>query len=514
MFNNNNLSFAVTVLLCLVAAYPGFYPKATLPGAPLLRALAAAASSPRPGLTIALGTNVCVDLVVPAADVLPALPPPTAAAPPGDRAFLATPADAAAAFAHHAAAGAAGERSSAPAVMAALLAPAQASPRARHILGGNAALMAQKLARLGARVILGGRVGPKAAQLLAAGVAPAGALAAADDVHLILEYAAGEALLPGLPPAPRANRFIVTSGVPGEGPAALQEALARAASGGAHALVLSGLHALENLPPLARNQTLAAIAAALAARAPRALPVHVELASVASGEYLRQVVEVVLAPHASSLGFNEGEAAGLYEALGGGYGGRGQPKERGELTAMVPRVAAVGAALRHAFRALPRLSRAHFHSLAHHIVVHRVGGSGGGGGGVGGAGFPWSGNPAGAAAAGALACAEQACDTTAAAAGEGQFYSLCPTKVGVGDPEAGSGVSAVRRLTLQAPAAEWRWPLHNETSSSGSGSSGGAGAQELHFAAVPVPVCAKPTRTVGLGDAVSAAALGADIAVA
>jgi hypothetical protein len=87
---------------------------------------AQAAAAPRPGLTIALATNVCVDLVVPAADVLPALPALPAGAA-GDRAFLATPADAAAAFAHHAAAGAAGERSSAPAVMAA---PNSPSPTA------------------------------------------------------------------------------------------------------------------------------------------------------------------------------------------------------------------------------------------------------------------------------------------------------------------------------------------------------------------------------------------------
>jgi ADP-dependent glucokinase len=504
MFDNNTLSFLVTLALCALASLPGLYPPATLPGAQLLRALSAAAAAPRPGLTIALATNVCVDLVVPAADVLPALPALPAGAA-GDRAFLATPADAAAAFAHHAAAGAAGERSSAPAVMAALLAPAQASPRARHILGGNAALMAQKLARLGARVILGGRVGPKAAQLLAAGVAPAGALAAADDVHLILEYAAGEALLPGLPPAPRANRFIVTSGVPGEGPAALAEALARAGAAGAHALVLSGLHALESLPAQERSETLAATAAALAAR-PRGLPVHVELASVASAAFLAEVAAVVLAPHAASLGFNEGETAALYEALGGGYGGRGQPRERGELTALMPRVAAVGAALRHAFRALPLLTRAHFHSLAHHIVVHRVGGQGEGA--VAGGAWPWSRDPAAAAAAGAVACAEQACDVPAGEAREGQFYSLCPTKLGVGDPEVGSGVSAVRRLALAAPAATWRWPLHNATSAGGGG-----GGAELLFAAVPVPVCAKPTRTVGLGDAVSAAALGADIAV-
>ena len=165
--------------------------------------------------------------------------------------------------------------------------------------------------------------------------------------------------------------------------------------------------------------------------------------------------------------------------------------------------------MRHMFRALPALTRAHFHSLAHHIVAHRVSavvGGGGEGAAVAHA-APWSSDPAGAAAAGALACAEQACDTSAAAAQEGQFYTLCPSKLGVGDTEVGSGVSSVRRLTLEAPAATWQWAL-------GGNGTGAAAGQAIAFAAVPVPVCAKPTRTVGLGDAVSAAALGADVVVA
>ena len=382
--------------------------------------------------------------------------------------------------------------------MAALLEPASASPLARHVLGGNAALMAQRLARSGVRVVLGGRIGPKAAQLLHAGVLPAAPTAALDDTHLILEYAAGEAFEGAGAPAPRANRFIVTSGVPGEGPAALRETLARAAAEGAHVVVLSGLHALENLPPAQRTATLAALAAALAARTPPTLPVHVELASVASAEYLQEVAALILAPHAASLGFNEGEAAALYAVLGGRYGAPGTPKDAGELTALVPRVASVSALLRHIFRALPRLTRAHFHSLAHHIIAHSVGSSGA-------AARPWSAHPAAAAAAGALACATQACDTDAAAATPAQFYTLCPSKLGVGDTELGSGVSAVRRLTLEAPMAEWTWPLRNASAQDGEAS--------LHFALAPVPVCAKPTRTVGLGDAVSAAALGADIVV-
>jgi len=440
-----------------------------------------------------------VDLVAPAADVLGPLlasaPPPA----PGDRAYLASPADALAAFLHHAVAGAAGERSSAPGVLAPLAASAAASPRSARLLGGNAALMARKMAAMGVGAVLGGRVGPAAGALLPAGVAPAGALAGEDEVHLILEYGKGEAFEGGGgAPAPRANRFIITSALPEEAPREFARTLAAGAAAGARVVVLSGLHMLEPLEGGARREALAAIAEALAGADERArargappTPVHVELASMASPEFVGEVAGVVL-PLAASVGFNEQEGAALFEAMGGRYGGGGgglPPAAREELTQQVPRVAAVASMLRFLFRRLPRLSRIHFHSLAHHVLAHRRGG-------------PWAaGGPAPAAAAGAVACATQACDLPAwhapPPAGEGAFYTLCPSRIGVGDPEAAAGTSVVRRLTLAAPLAEWEWE-----------EAGGAG---ILFALAPVPVCAKPTRTVGLGDAVSAAALVADV---
>ncbi len=449
---------------------------------------------------------MCVDLVVPAADVLgpllAAAPPPA----PGDRAYLSAPSDVLDVFLHHVGAGAAGERSSAPGVLAPLVAAAGASSRAARVLGGNAALMARKMAAMGVAAVLGGRVGPAAGALLPAGVAPAGALAREDEVHLILEYGKGEAFVGGAAGgAPRANRFIVTSALPEEAPAEFARTLTAGAAAGARVVVLSGLHMLEPLAGPARREALAAIAEALAAADAAAAaagapptPVHVELASMASPEFVGEVAGVVL-PLAASLGFNEQEGAALFEAVGGRYGGAGglPPTSREELTQQVPRVAAVASLLRFLFRRLPRLSRIHFHSLAHHVLAHRRGGEGEGGG-----GHPWAaGGPAPAVAAGAVACATQACDLPRWDApppgGDAAFYTLCPSRLGVGDPERGTGTSVMRRLTLDASVAEWEWEE--------------AGGAVIAFALSPVPVCAKPTRTVGLGDAVSAAALVVDV---
>lgn len=509
VFTSNVSSYLTALLICVLAGmYP--YPKHTLEGVSLLQSLSKVASTPKASLAVALCTNVCVDLVVPAGDVMsPYLGAPGVSV--GDVPFLATTTDVASAFLHHANGGVAGERSSAQEAMASLLSHANASPHSKALLGGNAALMAQRMAAMGVKVVLGGRIGPRARALLPPSVASAAPQADTDDVHLILEYGKGEEF--GGVASPRANRFIVTSGVPGEAPAAVRETVEAVRSGNdvTGVLVLSGLHALENLPTGERTETLKGIADALAARTPATLPVHVELASTASHTYSLEVARAIF-PHASSLGFNEGELASLYEALGGLYINKGgHPGNRGELAGGLPKVASVAYALRFILREFPTLTRLHFHALPYHILAHKVRAN------MAASHAPWSNNPSGAAAAGAMACALQACDildTPPASltldANATLFTTLCPSKLGVVDGELGSGLTAVRRLSLENPTASWVWGFEE-----GRGVVEGEGEEgqfNIHFAAVPVPICSKPTRTVGLGDTVSASALATDIA--
>lgn len=439
---------------------------------------------------MALCTNVCIDLVVPASEVLKSFLKVEGVSHE-DRVYLGSTADVASAFLHHANTGSAGERSCAPDVMTTLLGFANASPNARHYLGGNAALMGKRMAAMGVKVVLGGRIGPRARDLLPSSVNPAAPLSDTDDVHLILEYGKGEAFPGGSSDgSPRANRFIVTSGVPSEAADSVLETVS--SSKGVGALVLSGLHALENLEETSRKSTLESMASTLATRSPMNLPVHVELASTATHAYSLLVARTIF-PHASSLGFNEGELASLYEALGGIYINKGgNPANRGELAGTVPRVASVSYALRFIFREFPSLTRLHFHALPYHILAHKVP--------IGKKTHtPWSSNPGGSVAAGALACALQACDVSSPSAvtNASTFTTLCPSKLGVADGEIGSGLSSVRKLTLENPVASWVWALDDTF--------------EVHFHTAPVPICANPTKTVGLGDTVSASALATDI---
>ncbi len=118
-----------------------------------------------------------------------------------------------AALAFHAKDGIAGERLvTDTAVFQAIVTAAQQASH-NNSVGGNAALMARRFAELpGTSVLLGGVVGSELRTLLGTGVSivsPGGDASVKDEVHLILEYASGDAVL-GVS-APRANRFIVSS---------------------------------------------------------------------------------------------------------------------------------------------------------------------------------------------------------------------------------------------------------------------------------------------------------------
>lgn len=79
------------------------------------------------------------------------------------------------------------------------------------------------------------------------------------------------------------------------------------------------------------------------------------------------------------------EAAFLYESIGGEYDGadrdatvRSGVPTRANVTSLEPAVPAIASVLRAVLAAFPRLSRAHFHSLAYHAVAYQASRVGGG----------------------------------------------------------------------------------------------------------------------------------------
>jgi ADP-dependent glucokinase len=524
IFEHNALVYLLVV--AFAASFGTLYRPELARPAQLLTALSAAASSPSKGLVVGLGTNVCVDLIVPARDVLTSIP---ASAQAADVSAVSTLEEARSVFLHHFEAGAAGERScSSPPLFASLSRAAEASAHARRSLGGNAALMARKLARLGVDVVLGGHIGPAAASLLPASVrvakdadgsSSAAAAAAApptpsspnDEVHLILEYGRGEAIAGRT--ASRANRFILTADLANADAAGALRAVVRASdAANAHALVVAGLHMLEPLPDELRRARLADLAGVLRGRS-GGYAVHVELASSADPAWTRLVADTLF-PLADSVGFNEVEAAFLYEALGGAYGegssgaaaaAAAVVKSRDEVTSSTSlRIVSVAGLLRFVLESHPHLSRAHFHSLAVHVIAHAQPARGAAGAAEAPASL-WR-EAAGAVAAGAAAATTEACGASAEtlAADPGSLFTVSPALVNVADPRRGTGKQTTQSLSPSHPVAAWEWAAE---------SGDGAGARNVSFALAPVAACRSPASTVGLGDAISAAGLAADVRV-
>jgi len=481
----------------------------------VLQALARLAESRRPNVSVALGYNVCVDAIA-RWDAVLSGPDRTIRADAGDVAFLSTREEAVGAFQHFFAAGYAAERSSDPTVLAPMVAAAMAAPTTRSNLGGNAGLMARKIAssKTAHTVVLGGHIGPRARAMLPPTITLAAPQEDADEVHLILEYAKGDRLDGGGPSAPRANRFIITADTSNQDAGAMVATVQAADAAAVDVLVVAGLHMMEPLPVEQRQRSLDDIATALAAaRTP--FSVHIELASAASHDYVRAIAQTLF-PRAHSLGFNEQEAAFLYTALGGQWAATAVPVTKADAswlphpsqvqssTASEP--AAVAHLLRHIFNhpASANLTRLHFHSLAWHILAYRDDGM-----------RRWHAHPR-AVAAGAVAGSLDACQVSQSTVRADQVVLLQSLSFPVTDPTAAASAhlpgGANNTFRLQQfnlsslyPTATWLWaPVAATSSPAGA-------APSLQFSLAPVPVCAAPVSTVGLGDAISASGLAADV---
>lgn len=148
---------------------------------------------------------------------------------------------------------------------------------------------------------------------------------------------------------------------------------------------------------------------------------------------------------------------------------------------------------RRVMRSFPSLVRVHFHCLAFHVIAmaHAADAR---------PPPPWGAARA-AVAAGSVAATLQACGGGGGGdALHGRDLSfLAPRSIIAGDPEAGGGAPGRVALTAESPVGEWSWAV--------APGGGGGTARVVEFAFAPVVVCAVPARTVGLGDAISAAGL-------
>ncbi|XP_075064431.1 ADP-dependent glucokinase isoform X2 [Mixophyes fleayi] len=410
---------------------------------------------------VAVGVNACVDVVVSGVSLLQALGlHPNAG---GDHPVLNTQEELAATFLHYMQRGAAAERFYSDAdSFQHISQTASQDPGAKHFVGGNAALIAKRLAtHSDVEVLLCGPVGPKLHELLDERIlVPPTSLQEQDEYHLILEYKAGEQW--GSGHAPAASRFIFSHDLSNGAMTSLEVLLSSLEEFQPNLLVLSGLHMMEGLSREKRASRLHEAAIALS-DVPSDVLIHLELASMTDGDLMRGIIHQVF-PLVSSLGLNEQELLFLSQSASG-------PHSTLSTWSGVPDVGIVSDILfwilQDSGRGDSVLTRVHFHTLAYHIIATIDG---------------FWGNQVAAVAAGARIAGAQACASEI----------IEPSRVMLKSPlefsTSQTDMGPTARVSAKEPVATW--------------SKGGV---TFHF--TPVLVCKDPTRTVGLGDAISAEGL-------
>ncbi|KAG8324143.1 hypothetical protein J6590_099167 [Homalodisca vitripennis] len=240
---------------------------------------------------------------------------------------------------------------------------------AHFSLGGNAPLMAQRLSQEGCQVLLAATMTPRLRHSIAPSLKVVGGTAARDDVHLILEYKAGD--LWGPYTAPRANRFIIHNDNNNPVISSLEEFQQALKSFNTDLLVVSGLQMMDNYPfeKGERRKRLLGVREQMLSQPPKTR-IHFEMASYTEMLLLEQLVDLVI-PHSDSLGMNEQELANLVSLY--------QFGNVSFVSDSNPRVATVLDQMRHLLRLIEtsskekpgsrKLTRIHVHTLAYQAIL-------------------------------------------------------------------------------------------------------------------------------------------------
>ena len=429
-----------------------------------------------------------------------------------------------------------------------------------HILATPAGMAGQR------RVVLVANVGPVLANLLPKNMEVAQEMKSdQDEVHLILEYAKGEKW--GTLTAPRANRFIFSHDRtnaelrPLDG---FRAALDRVQGGTgvgkgkgenksnndvvastADVLVVSGVHQLASEPESLRQARVDKLVEFLDSVDSR-LPVHLELACIEDAAFMALLASKVLSK-VDSLGLNEQELAALAAAVPeaphhallardgldipevglvadvmgwilskfgstststnsssscGGSGSAGGAGGGGNCSSSS------------SSQDGRRLSRVHFHSLTFHLLATRR--------------DFWADSEA-AAATGATTCSARACESPELDPKRFDLLfpptyrrSMLPSTLGRSSSDSNSASGSSSDSSSSSSSSSGGHGGCNNGDNVGSSSSQSdklyyfnpetpvtswQGLPGIDFSLAPVLVCKKPTKTVGLGDSISAAGL-------
>uniref|UniRef100_H3GDX2 ADP-dependent glucokinase n=1 Tax=Phytophthora ramorum TaxID=164328 RepID=H3GDX2_PHYRM len=294
-------------------------------------------------------------------------------------------------FAYYFSSGAAAEQSTlTPEQFREVVALADALPGVNRKVGGNAATMAERASAEGCIVLLGAAIGKQMKPYFRdPRIQLVGHLEEHqhEDVHLVLEYASGDAFRGHT--SPRANRYYLNHDVHNARLSVLEEFEQSLEAFKPDLVVFGGLQLMEvETDERGRLMRLKALSEVLQNLFLAQTPTHYEFAAVSDFSLFDDTVRLVL-PWVDSIGLNEQELFILHHYLVTG--------EEGTATTSRPTVAEISAQLHDVIQfaskakknfqtsgedkdedkqevlALAQLSRIHFHTLQFHIVCQKEG---------------------------------------------------------------------------------------------------------------------------------------------
>ncbi|EDW40526.1 GL25288 [Drosophila persimilis] len=358
--------------------------------------------------------------------------------------------------------------------------------RIHWYMGGNAPLMAMRFFMEGAEVLLGAHMSKKMRPLLPKEIRLAGVEIPDDDIHIILEYMAGDVWGPYV--APRANRYILHNDKNNPHIRAVEEMTNALKLYHPQLLVVSGLQMMDmfSFNPGEREKRLQQVKMQLISQ-PSDTRNHFEMASYVELKLLQELRQFVL-PYVDSLGMNEQELSNLQQVLTHG---------RTTLaTDCNPRIAHTLDQMRQVFihlledysvesRSDPkrrRVSRLHVHTLAYQAIFTIVDSQ-------------WK-NTQAAAAKAALTAHRYVCKS--------QFINPESVLQVLDDSFATSMQENAPRMRISAASPVPCWKEHVQY---------GRDLERIkvEICVAPVLVCREARKTAGAGDNISASGLAAQL---
>lgn len=356
----------------------------------------------------------------------------------------------------------------------------------RKAIGGNAATMAKRFILEGLdKVILGTQQSKLSSKHFNDKLVISGPTVDHDDVHICIEYPAGERW--GNYVAPRANRLIIHNDFFNPSLKSVDNFIDRLESAkNLDLLVIGGLQMMDNIPiPIeTRREQMQRLSGVLGRLPPGKPKIHMELASFTEEALLESIKDLIM-PHVHSLGMNEQELPTLVKYLS--HGGVNIRSEA------YPRVATTLDQMRELFQLLQkptrgRLSRIHAHTLAFQAIMTKVNSG-------------WK-NSLTSAVKAALTAHRYTCGS--------HEIDMAKAKLIMDESYTTSKQGSRRRIPFNPkhPVVCWQEDILLEDSElSHAGAKVSTKIETIEICVAPVLVCTKVIQTGGAGDNVSATGL-------